>query len=77
MPVPADFERGGIVGRAYLADSLAPPPSNSYVKDSPWYRGEHAFVLGAARPLPFFPCKGKLNFFEMDYLLPDTALTTG
>lgn len=57
MPAPADFERGGIVGRAELVDCVREHPS-------PWFFGEYGFVLANAEPLPFIPCRGRLNFFR-------------
>lgn len=53
------IERGGIVGSVEIVDC---------VKDSqsPWFGGEYGFVLKDPRPLPFYPCRGKLGFFRVD-----------
>lgn len=57
LPAPADFERGGIVGRAVLVDCVEDHPS-------PWFVGDYGFVLEQAEPLPFIPCRGMLGFFR-------------
>lgn len=60
----ASLLRGGIVGAAEIVDCV-----NS--ANSPWFVGEHGFVLRDARPLPFFACRGKLGFFKPEgYQLP-------
>lgn len=59
IPPFEDLQRGGIIGSVELVDSL-----DSSV--SPWYMGQKAFVLRDAKPLPFTPYKGQLNFFEID-----------
>lgn len=51
---------GGIIGMATLVDVLpvTSTPSN------PWHMpGSLGFVLADAKPLPFRPCKGALNFW--------------
>ncbi len=63
MPEPQAFERGGIVGRADLVDCVT-----RY--DSPWFSGKYGFVLRDARPLPFAPMPGKLQFFDVDEPAP-------
>lgn len=50
---------GGIVGYAEIVDCVTD-------SESPWFFGKYGFVLKNARPLPFYPCKGKLGFFEVD-----------
>lgn len=50
---------GGIVGEVDVIDCV----SNS---DSLWFFGPYGFVLRNARPLPFWPCKGRLGFFELE-----------
>lgn len=60
LPAPEDFERGGIVGRAVLADCVQE-------HDSPWFFGPHGFVMEDAEPLPFRPCRGKLGFFRPEF----------
>lgn len=54
----ADLNFGGIVGVADIVDCVDR-------SDSPWFVGPFGFVLRNARPLPFFPCKGKLGFFKV------------
>ncbi len=49
---------GGIIGMAEIVDCVDK-------MDSPWFTGPWGFVLRHARPLPFFPCKGKLGFFRI------------
>lgn len=57
FPVFADLQRGGIIGSVELYDSV--DHSNS-----PWYMGEKGFLLRNPKPLPFYPLKGRLGFFE-------------
>ena len=59
LPPLDDLPRGGIVGEATLYDCVT-----EY--DSPWFFGEHGFLLRDARPLPFVPLRGWLNFFNVD-----------
>ena len=58
LELPADFELGGIVGRARVADCVTS-------MDSPWFFGPYGFVIANARPLPFVPCRGKLSWFDV------------
>ncbi|EGZ6857670.1 ASCH domain-containing protein [Cronobacter sakazakii] len=51
------FNRGGIVGVATITDCVDKSPS-------PWFFGPKGFTLTDAKPLPFYPMKGKLSFFE-------------
>jgi hypothetical protein len=53
-------DRGGIVGVAEIVDCVT-------ASTSPWFAGRFGFVLRNARPLPFYPCKGRLGFFDVDY----------
>lgn len=57
IPSFEKIERGGIVGVANVASCVD-------WHASPWYMGEKGFVLNDAKPLPFYPMKGKLSFFE-------------
>lgn len=57
MPKPEHFELGGIVGVATVTRC-------TIYSNSPWYAGDYGFTLAEARPLPFRPMKGRLNFFE-------------
>jgi hypothetical protein len=65
LPEKKLIERGGIVGIAEIVDCVS-------WSDSPWFMGEHGFVLRNARPLPFYPLRGMLGFFEApaDYVVP-------
>jgi len=56
---------GGIVGVATIVDCVT-------ASDSKWFMGKYGFVLADAKPLPFVPCKGQLNFFD----IPDDAAAT-
>lgn len=59
------MERGGIVGSVEIVDCVTR-------SDSPWFMGEHGFVLRDPKPLPFIPCKGKLGFFRV----PESVLAS-
>ena len=70
IPSFHDLEKGGVVGCVDVVDCLS-------IHDqpySPWYMGQFAYILENAKPLPFFPCKGRLSFFTQevpdDYLQP-------
>ena len=65
MPAIADFERGGIVGRATLIDCFPPESHRNGKCSSPWYFGEYGFLVKDASPLPFQAIRGKLSFFEI------------
>lgn len=58
--------QGGIVGCARMTDCVQQYPS-------PWFFGPHGFVLDAATPLPFTPCRGMPGLFDVDYALEKTA----
>lgn len=64
MPGPKRFEMGGVVGKARMVDCV-----DSH--NSPWFFGPRGFVIENAEPLPFYPCKGALGFFDIEYT-PDT-----
>ena len=58
---PASFDMGGIRGIAELVD---------VVTRKQVHRGSRVglgLVLRNARPLKFYPCKGMLGFFDVDY----------
>lgn len=59
LPPLDDLPKGGIVGEATLHDCVTE-------SDSPWFVGEHGFLLRDARPLPFVPLRGWLGFFNVD-----------
>jgi hypothetical protein len=51
-------ERGGIVGSVEIVDCVTASKSR-------WFVGRYGFVLRDPQPLPFWPCKGALGFFEV------------
>lgn len=53
-----DYDKGGIVGTVEIVDCVT-------AMNSPWFGGPYGFVLRNPKPLPFFPCKGRLGFFEI------------
>jgi hypothetical protein len=58
LPEPAEFERGGIVGVAEIADCVTQ-------FNSPWFFGPYGFVIKKARPLRFAKLDGQLGFFDV------------
>lgn len=59
LPPLDDLPMGGFVGEATLHDCVTE-------SDSPWFVGEHGFLLRDARPLTFVPFRGRLGFFNVD-----------
>jgi hypothetical protein len=65
---PFDFNnlpRGGIISGVILVDCVQRDKSNS-----PWFQGAYGFVLRDPKPLPFYPYKGQLGFFDVPDVLP-------
>lgn len=58
LPAADALPRGGIVGSATIVDCVTR-------SDSPWFVGEHGFVLRDPKPLQFVPWKGQLSFFDV------------
>jgi len=58
IPLPEQFENGGIVGEARIVDCVEQ-------SNSPWFFGKFGFVIKEAKPLSFIPYKGQLGFFEV------------
>lgn len=58
-PLMTSMPRGGIVGSVEIVDCVQRSAS-------PWFCGPHGFVLRDPRPLPFFPCSGRLGFFDIE-----------
>ena len=56
VPAFDELERGGIVGQAFMQDCVEH-------HSSPYFTGRFGYLMGDAKPLPFRPCKGQLNFF--------------
>jgi hypothetical protein len=66
-PVPDEASHtGGIVGIVEIVDCVD-DPSRLDEADAEWFEGPYGFLLRNARPLPFQPIKGKLNFFDVEY----------
>ena len=63
LPPIEELERGGIVGSVEIVDCVT---SSS----SPWFAGRFGFVLRDPKPLPFYPCKGRLGFFDVPEVQP-------
>lgn len=63
LPLPFDYERGGIVGRARIVDCLT--ENDAQARENRWFDGPFGYVLRGAEPLPFHPCAGSLYFFEV------------
>lgn len=57
--LPFNFDQGGIIGRAEIADAVHTHPS-------PWFTGPVGLVLKNIQPLPFRPCRGRLGFFTVE-----------
>lgn len=67
IPFPEEFETGGIVGSVNIWDCVT-ESSSIWKDDSPY-----GFAVHRAKPLPFFPYKGKLGFFNVDMPEPSNA----
>jgi hypothetical protein len=63
IDVPSSFDLGGIVGIATIIDCVDH-------SRSPWFNGPFGFVLVKVQPLPWFPLRGALGFFDV----PDDIL---
>jgi hypothetical protein len=64
IPLPAEFDLGGIVGAARIVDCVSE-------STSPWFNGPFGFVLDEQRRSPLFvPWRGQLGFFD----IPASAL---
>jgi len=60
VPDGNQLERGGIIGQVEVTacvDQL----------DSDWFTGPFGLVAKDAIALPFYPCKGQLSIFTVDY----------
>lgn len=64
LPLPDEYERGGIVGRAELHDCVEE-------HESPWFFGPHGFLVRDAAPIEFRPCRGRLGFFRPEFPTPE------
>ena len=60
-------QTGGIVGVVTIVDCV-----RGYA--SPWaIPGQWHWVLADPKPLPFFPCKGRLGIFKVEYPFTEVA----
>ena len=57
LPKVDAFDKGGIVGRANLIDTITE-------LDDPWFFGPNGFIFEDAEPLTLIPCRGQLMFFK-------------
>lgn len=64
LPDMDKIDFGGIVGEAEAIDCVQ--KSNDY-----WFVGKNGFVLSNQKTLPFMPCVGRLNWFNVDYIPPE------
>ncbi len=53
-----DYERGGIIGYAWLQDVVTS-------SDSPWFYGPYGFVLTGHHTVPFIPLHGQPGLFDV------------
>lgn len=58
LPAFDQLQRGGFVGVAEVTDCVTD-------SNSPWFFGEHGFVLANAKALPFVQFNGRLGFFNV------------
>lgn len=58
--IPSKYEMGGIVGIAQITDCVEK-------SDSKWLFGPYGFKVENTMELPFYPCKGRLNFWQQSY----------
>lgn len=59
MPEPNAFDMGGIVGAGTIVDCVSE-------SSSPWFFGAFGFVFTDQHPTLFLPCRGQLQFFDVD-----------
>lgn len=57
LPAPRDFDLGGVVGTASVADCVR-------TSDSPWFFGPWGLVLEGQTPAPFVAGRGMPGFFR-------------
>ena len=60
VPEDAALLVGGIVGIVEIVECVSSSAS-------PWFSGPFGFVLSNPVTLPFFPCPGRLGFFDVPY----------
>jgi len=54
------FKFGGVIGQVKMIDCV-----DNHT--SPFFFGPWGFLFQDPEPLPFYPCKGKLRIFDIDY----------
>lgn len=70
IPYMSDLERGGIVGRCRVVDTIESPCQDVLdelldAQQQRWWMGGFALILADVEPLPFIPIKGRLGLFEV------------
>lgn len=58
LPPVNELQTGGIVGKVTITGCVRE-------MDNPWFFGDFGILMKGGQPLPFFPCKGMLGFFEV------------
>lgn len=62
--VPRDkLQRGGIIGVATVISCVRK-------SSDPWFMGPWGIYLADVRPVEFFPCRGQLGIFDIQYEAP-------
>lgn len=74
FPPREQFQRGGYIGIAEMVDCVS-------THRSPWFCGAafadtFGFVIANARPLPFVPARGMLNFYTVTLSAAEQAALT-
>lgn len=69
---PEAFRLGGIVGLAQIVACVC----NSNSRWANHESGTWHWLLAAALPLPFHPCKGRLGVFKVEYPCPIPEVAT-
>jgi hypothetical protein len=60
ISTPKNFQIGGIIRSVEVIDCVTQ-------SESRWFFGPFGFVLKNPLVLPFFPCRGQLRFFDVEY----------
>jgi len=58
IEIPNTVPQGGIIGSVEIVDCVTRSQSR-------WFCGRYGFMTRNAQPLPFYPYKGQLGFFEV------------
>lgn len=71
IEIPAtELYLGGIVGIVDILRCVEIGDEPSWCGYYAWMTGPYCFILGGARPLAFYACRGKQRFFDVQYPLP-------